>query len=449
MMRAKRKGRAVSGRRPKIGTEEFLAVAKRFGFSAAAMKRIAKAVSDDDLAPGGASLCRWYCATPKLVAGTEFEAAARALLGSKYALGVSSGTGALHAAFAAAGVGPGTEVICPAMGFVATAGAVVMAGGVPVFSDVDKSLHLDPAKIEANITPRTVAIAPTHHWGAQADMRPILRIARKHKLKVVEDCAQSPGGSYKGRALGTLGDLGCFSISAYKIVGAGEGGLVLTNNKRLYERACQLAEFGGLWRPDRFAKPRYDGELFVGTNYRMSELEAAVDVVQLGKLTGVVKRYRAARQRVVRALKRFGQITPQTINDVEGQVGYMLRFFPESASLGAKIAAALTAAGVPARCRGAGHGPDWHLSAFMFPVALKTSHVAGGSVFEDPRYRAAGGKVQYRRGDCPVSEDLFAREVSLSIDQWWTAPQCREVAATINRVLAEHCDEDRHAVGWA
>jgi len=427
MTRAKRKGAGQAGRKPKIGTDEFLAVAKRFGFSAAAMKRIAKAVSDDDLPPGGASLCRWYCTTPKLITGTKYEQAARALFASKHALSVSSGTAALHAAFVASGVKPGAEVICPALGFVATAGAVAMAGGAPVFSDVDTSLHLDPTKIEAAITRRTVAIAPTHHWGAQADMRPILRVARKHKLKVVEDCAQSPGGQYKGRYLGTLGDLGCFSVSAYKITGGGEGGLLLTNTRRLYERACQLAEFGGLWRPDRFAAPRYDGELFVGTNYRMSELEAAIDVVQLRKLRATVNRYRTARKRVVRRLKGFGQITPQTINDPEGQVGYMLRFFPETVSLGLKIAAALTDAGAPARCRGEGHGPDWHLGAHMLPI----KHVAR------------------RQADCPVAEDLYAREVALSIDQWWTATQCREVAATINRVLAEHCDTDRDAAGWA
>jgi len=427
MARATSKRRTRPAPKPKIGADEFLAVARRFGFSAAAMKRIAGAVSDDDLPAGGASLCRWYCTTPELIAGTRLEQVARDLFATKYVLPVSSGTGALHAAFVAAGVGPGAEVICPALGFIATAGAVAMAGGVPVFSDVDESLHLNPARIEAAITPRTVAVAPTHHWGAQADMAAICRIARKHKLKVVEDCAQSPGGKYKGRYLGTLGDLGCFSISAYKITGAGEGGLVLAKTRRLYERACQLAEFGGLWRPDRFAAPRYDGELFVGTNYRMSELEAAIDVVQLRKLNATVNRFRAARKRVVRRLKTFAQITPQTINDPDGQVGYMLRFFPETASLGVKLAAALTAAGVPARCRGAGHRPDWHLCAYMFPVQPVAD-----------RYR-----------DCPVARDLYAREVSVHIDSAWTAAQCREVADTINRVLAEHCDPDNNAAGWA
>ncbi|HMN30578.1 MAG TPA: DegT/DnrJ/EryC1/StrS family aminotransferase, partial [Caldilineaceae bacterium] len=158
----------------------------------------------------------------------------------------------------------------------ATAAAVVAAKGVPIFCDVDASLHMDPAKVEKLITPRTVALAPTHVMGSICDLGPLLELARRHKLKVVEDCAQSPGGHYRGRYVGTVGDIGCFSISAYKIIGGGEGGLLITNDERLWERANQFAESGGLWRKDRFAPPRYEGELFNGTNYRMSELEAAV-----------------------------------------------------------------------------------------------------------------------------------------------------------------------------
>ena len=151
-------------KQPKIGVDEFMAIAERFGFSAEAMKRIRAAVSNDDIQGGEAMLGRYYCPYPELAAGPKFEALARGKFGVKYALSVSSGTGALHAAFVAAGVGPGTEVIVPGIGFMATSSCVLLAGGVPVFVDVDESLHMDPAKIEARITPRTVALAPTHHW---------------------------------------------------------------------------------------------------------------------------------------------------------------------------------------------------------------------------------------------------------------------------------------------
>jgi dTDP-4-amino-4,6-dideoxygalactose transaminase len=289
--------------KPKLGVKEFLALARRFGFKPDAVARIRSAVSDGDLRSGW-SLARYY--GPRETAGETFEATARERFGVKFARGLSSGTGALHSAFVAVGVGPGTEVIVPAIGFYATAAAVVAAHGVPVFCDVDESLHIDPRRIQSLITPRTVAVAAVHVMGGVADMAPIMRIARRHGLKVVEDCAQSPGAKYRRQWVGTIGDIGCFSISAYKIIGAGEGGMILTDHQRLFERASQLAECGGLWRPDRFAAPRYAGELFNGTNYRMSELEACLDVIQLQKLSAVVRRFHRAKMSILGRLKRLG-----------------------------------------------------------------------------------------------------------------------------------------------
>jgi dTDP-4-amino-4,6-dideoxygalactose transaminase len=239
--------------------------------------------------------------------------------------------------------------------------------------------------------------------------------------------------------VGTIGDLGCFSIASYKIVGGGEGGLVLTNSRRLYERACCLMEGGGLWRPVRFAPPRYEGELFVGTNYRMSELEAAVDVVQLGKLPAVVKRFRQVKQRIVRDLPSCREITWQKRNDPEGEVGYMLRFFPETIALGRKLVAALGAEGVAAGMRGDQAGPDWHLSAYMFPVTRQAGGPESGCPFDCPRYLEAGPAPAYQRGDCPVAEDLFDRVITINLNQWYTAKDCRNIARAINKVLAAYC----------
>jgi len=295
---------AIEGRgEPKIGVAEFLSVAERFGFNRDELKRI-RAIAEKREWDTGPFLANYYSGLKESKV-QAFERVARDVFGVRYAIGMSSGTGALHAAFVAVGVGPGTEVICPAVGFVATAAAVVQAGGIPIFCDIDASMSMDPAKIESLITPRTVALAPTCVMGSVPDMRRIMAVARKHKLKVVEDCAQSCGSKYKGRYLGTFGDVGCFSISAYKTVGAGEGGLLLTNKKRLWERASQLAEAGGLWRTVRFAAPRYDGEIFCGTNYRMSELEAAVDVVQLKRMSATNRRFNTVKRRIV--IARSGQ----------------------------------------------------------------------------------------------------------------------------------------------
>ncbi len=432
--------------RPKIDTDEFMAVAKRFGFSAKTLKRIRTAVSREDMGTGP-FLANYY-SDLKETCVQKFERVAREAFDVKYAIGVSSGTAALHAAFVAVGVGPGTEVICPAIGFMATAAAVTAANGVPVFCDVDESLSMDPEKVEDLVTPRTVAIAPTCVMGSVPDMRAIMRVARKHKLKVVEDCAQSCGASYKGKLVGTFGDVGCFSISAYKIVGGGEGGLMITNSKCVWERASQLAECGGLWRPDRFAPPRYEGELFPGTNYRMSELEAAVDAVQLRKMAGVVRRFRAVKHRILKRLKSYREITPQKLNDPEGEVGYFLRFYPETIRLGRRIVAALNAEGVSCGMRGEGAAPDWHQYSWMYPITGKTGATEMACPWECPVYRKAGGSVTYARGDCPVADDLFDRVITIELNQWYSATDCRSIAQAINKVLSAYCTENPSATKW-
>ena len=431
---------------PKIGVAEFMSVAKRFGFSPATLKKIRAAASAEDLG-GGPFLGNYYSGL-KETRVQAFERAARETFGVKYAIGASSGTAALHSAFVAAGVGPGREVICPAIGFYATAAAVVTAKGVPIFCDVDESLAMDPRKIERLITDRTAAIAPTMIMGTVCKMDAIMRIARKHNLKVVEDCAQSCGAKYKGKLVGTFGDLGCFSISCYKICGGGEGGLILTNSRRLWERANQLAECGGLWRPNRFAPPRYANEIFCGTNYRMSEIEAAIDVVQIKRLPATVKRSNAVKIRVLERLKSYREIVPQRLNDPSGDVGYMLRFFPATIELGEKIVKALRAEGVDCGMRGRNAAPDWHIYSYMYPITLQSGPHGPECVYTCPRYTEKGGHVTYARGDCPVADDLYDRVINIGLNQWYTPRDCRNVAGGINKVLSAYCTEDSKAAQW-
>ena len=402
---------------PKIGIEEFMSIAERFGFSKKALKRIRASVCEKNLGKGP-NLARWATAYPPKTKGDAFEALAKKKFSVKYARGVSSGTGALHSAMAAVGIGPGTEVIVPAVGFLATSAVVVTLGAKPVFCDIDDSFQMDPTKIEPLITPRTIAVAPTHWSGGIADLAPILAIARKHNLKVIEDCAQAPGGKYRGRYVGSIGDIGCFSISAYKIIGGGEGGMFITNDERLYDRAAQFAECGGLWRlPGRFAAPRYKGELFCGSNYRMSELEAAIDVVQLRKMDGIVRRFRTNYMRVRSQLKSFQGLCLEKVNDPAGHVGYSLRLIPESFELGSKIVEAFRAAEIGGWMRGTKAGPDWHLASEMFPLR---EHMP-------------------LKGVCPVADDIYNRAITISVNQWWTARDCRRLAEAINKVLSAKC----------
>ena len=206
-----------------------------------------------------------------------FEADFAAYCQSRFALGVNSGSSALHLALMAAGVGPGDEVITVSYTFVATAAAILYTGAKPVFVDIDPlTCNIDPAKIEAAITPRTKVIMPVHLYGTCADMDPIIEIARRHNLIVIEDAAQAHGAEYKGRRAGSMGDLACFSFYPGKNLGAyGEAGAVVTNNEQYVEVMKQLRDQG--------QSKKYFHER-VGYNYRMEAIQGAVLGVKLKHL---------------------------------------------------------------------------------------------------------------------------------------------------------------------
>jgi dTDP-4-amino-4,6-dideoxygalactose transaminase len=219
----------------------------------------------------------------------RFESELAQRMGVNHVLTVNSGSNALIAALAAAGVGPGDEVLVPAYTWVATALAPMAVGAVPVLVNIDESLTIDPREIEKQITPYTKAIMPVHMLNLVCDMDAILEIARRHKLLVIEDACQGVGVSYKGRRVGTIGDLGCFSFNHHKNITAGEGGAVLTNNERYFVRARMFHDPGSFIRGH---EPTNE-PIFAGLNCRVSELTGAVLHAQLGKLEPLLARLRA------------------------------------------------------------------------------------------------------------------------------------------------------------
>jgi len=431
--------------RPKIGVEEFLELADTWGFAPERMKRLRGALDGADAELGnGPFLNRSYNPRPSKVDQLEREAAE--YLGVRHVYAVSSGTAALHAAYVAAGVGPGDEVIVPGFTFMATASSVVIARGIPVFCEIDESMTIDPADFERRITPRTRAVAPVHITGAVCNMAAVTRIARKHKLAVIEDCAQAFGASFRGRRVGTIGHLGCFSVSSYKPTGGGECGLVVARSARLMARAKQLAECGGLWRPDRFAPERWPGELFCGTNYRLSELEASVNLIQLRKADAQLARWRRNKRRVLARLTPFRGITPQTIHDLDGEVGHSLTFFPPSTAESLKLAEALRAEGLGASTRAGKTGLDWHVYHDMEPLLRYQSPTPEGCPYRCPHVK--GPLPDYTKAACPRTNDLYARAVTVGISQWWTARDCAKAARAVNKVLGAFYPPDPKATPW-
>ena len=415
----------------KVGAEEFMALADTWGYSAEAQEKIREIVEEEDPTVNP-QLTRYYNPRPSRVA--MLETYARETFGVNYALAVNSGTSALMAAYTACGVGPGAEVIIPAYTFYASAAAVVASKGIPVIAEINDTYTIDPEDVERKITPRTKAIVPVHMVGVCADMDAIMDIARRHDLMVIEDNAQCCGGTYKGKHLGTIGNMGCFSISSYKAVGAGEAGLVLTDDEWLYIRAASQHDTAACWRPDRFAKERRPGELFAGQNYRLSEMGGAVNLVQLKGMEAQTKRYNTAMRRVLDGLDSFPRTRPRRSNDIEGDLGYSLILVAESKESAGQLAEALKAEGVSAGARGTRGSRDWHIYKYWEQILEQKTPTSVGCPYTCPYYE--GPLPDYSPDMCAQSAELFDRAVFISVNQWWTESDCAKVAAAINKVGA-------------
>lgn len=216
----------------------------------------------------------------------EFEREFAAFCGARFGIAVCNGTAALHLALLAAGVGEGDEVLVPSLTYVATANAVRYCGATPVFVDADPAIWCMQAEgLDAMVTPRTRAIVPVHLYGHPCDMDAILELARRRGLAVIEDAAEAHGAEYRGRRVGALGAIGCFSFYGNKIITTGEGGMCVTDDARLAERLRSLRDHA--MDPER----RYWHEQ-IGYSYRMTNLQAALGVAQMGKIANFVERKR-------------------------------------------------------------------------------------------------------------------------------------------------------------
>ena len=357
-------------------------------------------------------------------------------IGVKHSLAVNSCTSALISALVAVGVGPGDEVIVPGYTFFASCAAILAAKAIPVIAEVDKSLTLDPVDFEKKITPQTKAVIPVHMRGVPCNMDQILSIAKKHGLKVVEDVAQACGGSYKGKYLGSFGDCNAFSFQFHKIITAGEGGMVTTDNDLYFDRAQAYHDTAACWRPGgpakRFASARYQGELFPGVNFRMSELIGAVMLVQLHKLDSILSRMRKNKSRIKNGISDIPGIELRHLHDPDGDTGISLVFFLENGQLAEKFSTALKAEGVEASSIFNKGIPDWHIYSHWEMIMNKWTPTPEGCPYTCPYHK--GPVPNYNREMCPQTLALLDRSVHLDIPPQMSEDDCDLIIEAIHKV---------------
>lgn len=361
----------------------------------------------------------------------KFEIEAAKVLGVKYALMVNSGTSALITSLTAVGVGPGDEVIVPGYTYISTAAAVMAAGAVPVIAEIDDSLGLDPSDLERKITPHTKAVVPVHMRGVPARLDDIVDIARSHKLKIVEDACQCVGGSYKGRRVGTYGDVGAWSLNFFKTITTGEGGLVYTNDRDIYERACLTADPGlPMWGFDQ-DEVEWQNEAAPRQTYRPSIVLAAIARVQLTKLEDILSHQRALKQAFIEGLDEAKGYKLQYVEDPKGDTGVSISLLTRDKELAIGYAHALKAEGVDVATVYNDGFPDRHIYTYWDSILEKRSHHPSGYPWKDPNYK---GNVEYSKDMCPQTLDLLGRSVRFDFNMNMTVEHAKQMAEALNKV---------------
>ncbi|NPU86150.1 MAG: UDP-4-amino-4,6-dideoxy-N-acetyl-beta-L-altrosamine transaminase [Syntrophaceae bacterium] len=346
----------------------------------------------------------WLTTGPKVA---EFESSFARCAGVKHAVAVSSGTAALHAAMYALGIGPGDEVIVPAMTFAASANCVVFQGGTPVFADVDReTLLIDPGSVEERITPRTRAIVPVDYAGQPCDYDTLRDIAHRRGLQLVDDACHALGAAYKGRPVGSLTELSCFSFHPVKHITTGEGGMITTDDPELARRMRTFRNHGittdhrerqntGAW---------FYEMVDLGFNYRLTDFQCALGISQLSKLAGWIDRRRRIASRYDEALASVPGIRPLSVRPdvVHAYHLYVVRLMGDRDE-------------VFRRLRERGIGVNVH----YIPVHLH------------PYYRKHFGTGP---GLCPVAEEAYGQILSLPLYPGMTAEDVERVIGDLKEV---------------
>jgi dTDP-4-amino-4,6-dideoxygalactose transaminase len=326
-----------------------------------------------------------------------------ALAGVRFGLGLHGGGSAgLLVSLLGLGIGPGDEVIVPGFTFVASISAIVFARATPVLAEVDDSFNLDPADVEARITPRTRAILAVHMLGAPARLDELKDVADRHGLPLVEDCAQAFGATYQGQGVGGIGKVGVFSFNEYKTITCGDGGMIVTDDEVLYGRLFAIHDQGHA--PHRLGS-KYAERPFLGLNFRMTELSGAVLLAQVRKLDMIRDHLRANKAIVKSAIADLPGLGFRTIVDPEGDLAtHLVVTFP-SAEIARRVADELGSITLAAS--------GWHVYSNMEHLLERRTATGRGCPFDCACH--GGDGAGYRRGMLPATDALLARSMSIGI----------------------------------
>jgi 8-amino-3,8-dideoxy-alpha-D-manno-octulosonate transaminase len=344
--------------------------------------------------------------------------------GVRYAHVTSSGTTADNLALACCGIGVGDEVIVPPFTFIAPVEAVLQAGAIPVFAEIDETLCLYPAGIEAAITPRTKAVLLVHMCGSMAQVDKIAEVCKKHNLILIEDTAQALGASFKNQLLGTFGKVAVYSFDFFKIVTAGEGGAIITDDPHLYEIAAQHADHGHSHiGNNRGAEPH---PVF-GTNFRLSEIHAAIGLAQFRKLPYILEHQRRNKSKLEQTLSKFPQISFRKIPDKKGDSATFLDFFLKDELTARKVLKVFDRFGI-----GYAYWFDnnyHYLKNWDHIKKMKSAAPLAISLFKPPQ--------NYASLSLPQSDKIMSRLISIQIRITWTEEEIKGLSEKIENALQE------------
>jgi len=329
-----------------------------------------------------------------------FEKEFAEFTGVDYCIALSSGTAALVTSLAALGIGPGDEVIVPGYTYIASISSIIFAKAIPVLAEIDESLNIDPEDISKRITKKTKAIMPVHMLGNPCDMDKIMEIAKEYKLNVIEDCCQAAGASYKGKKVGSIGDIGAFSLNIFKTITAGDAGMVVTSDRDLYERAFGFHDQGH--KPKRMGL-EIGNRSIIGMNFRINELTGAVALAQGRKLEKIVKILHEKKRKLKEAISEIDNVGFRKIND-EGECGTLLTLLFKDKEKADKFADKIGTETLV-------HS-GWHVYNNMEQILNKKTVTEYRCPFVCEKY---GKKIEYRAHMLPKTDDILERAVNISV----------------------------------